>query len=59
MSVVGAMAILAGWLMIQSVQRKDGALALTASRRWLRCTMTLVGTWFVTAGMATVVQAGR
>ena len=59
MSLLGAISILVGWLMIQSVQRKDGALALARSRHWLRYGLAFVGTWFVTAGMATVVQAGR
>jgi hypothetical protein len=47
MIITGVLAILVGWLMIQSMQ----------SRRWVRITLAIVGTWLLAAGMTTVVQA--
>ena len=53
MVLVGALAILVGWLMILPSVRTAPA----PSRRWLRYALAFLGTWFLTAGMAAVVQA--
>jgi len=56
-TLVGAMAILVGWLMIVPLGGKDRVPAPATSRRWLRYLLPFLGTWLLTAGMATVVQA--
>ena len=53
MNLAGELAILVGWLMIMPLGRKPVAPA----RRWLRYVLAIAGTWVLTAGMATVVQA--
>ena len=57
MTLVGVMAILVGWLMIIPLGGKDRVPSPATSRRWLRYGLPFLGTWLVTAGMATVVQA--
>jgi hypothetical protein len=56
MTLAGVVAILVGWLMIMPLQRRDNAAA--RSRRWPRYIVAFIGTWVLTAGMATVVNAG-
>jgi hypothetical protein len=51
------MAILVGWLMIMPLGRRDRIVVPAISRRWLRYVLAFIGTWVLTAGMATVVQA--
>ena len=54
MALAGVVAILIGWMMIMPLQRKELAVARS---RWRRYILAFVGTWLLTAGMATVVQA--
>jgi hypothetical protein len=49
MSLTGSFVILAGWLMIMPLQRKDG-------RRPRRYLLGFLGTSLLTLGMATVIQ---
>ena len=56
MSLTGVLAILVGWLMIMPLQRREQA-PVASRNRWRRYTVAFVGTWLLTAGMATVVQA--
>jgi hypothetical protein len=59
MSLTGILAILVGWLMITAMHRNEPAKspAPAKSRRWVRYILAFIGTWVLTAGMATVVQA--
>ena len=57
MTWAGIMAILVGWLMIMPLGRRDRIVVPAISRRWLRYVLAFIGTWVLTAGMATVVQA--
>jgi hypothetical protein len=55
MSWTGMAAIVVGLLMILPLQRQERSTG--PSWRWLRYILAFIGTWFVTAGMASVVQA--
>ena len=57
MSLAGVLAILVGWLMIMPLQRKELSPVAVARGRWRRYVLAFIGTWMLTAGMATVVQA--
>jgi hypothetical protein len=52
------MAILAGWLLIMPLRPEGPVPApVPQRRRLIRYVLAFFGTWLVTAGMATVVQA--
>jgi hypothetical protein len=55
MSWTGITAIVVGLLMILPLQRQERSTL--PSWPWLRYLLACIGTWFVTAGMASVVQA--
>lgn len=58
MTLAGVMAILAGWLLIMPLRPEGPVPApVPQRRRLIRYVLAFFGTWLVTAGMATVVQA--
>jgi hypothetical protein len=57
MTLIGALAILVGWLLISLYQRKEPALAPVKIRRRIRVALAFLGTWVLMFGMVAVVQA--